>query len=182
MVMSSVGEIDLLQQLWNGRDFIGLGVGRHLTDRDLFLAGPGADDVQGTEVFRTIMRATNRLAVDGDKSLRVGIVRRNRVADPVLKTPLEGFGLQCQQEPANAIARGDAVGQREELPQPIRLQCGPAMNGRGTITAAEDATDRDHGDIDEEMFAIAAVPGVRERFEVTADRADINELRHERHP
>ena len=56
------------------------------------------------------------------------------------------------------------------------------MNGRGTITPAEDATDRDHGDIDEEMFAIACVPGVGERFEVTADGANINELRHERHP
>jgi hypothetical protein len=48
----------------------------------------------------------------------------------------------------------------------------------GPVTSAEDATDRDHGDIDEEMLAIAGVSGVRERFEVTADGADINELRH----
>ena len=56
------------------------------------------------------------------------------------------------------------------------------MNGRRTITPAEDATDRDDGDIDEKMFAIACVPGVGERFEVTADGTDINELGHVRHP
>ena len=35
---------------------------------------------------------------------------------------------------------------------------------------------------DEEMFAIACVPGVGERLEVTADGTDINELCHKRHP
>ena len=68
------------------------------------------------------------------------------------------------------------------LTQPVYLKCGPAMNSRRTITPAEDAADRNHGDIDEEMFAIACVPGIGERVEVTADGTDINELHHERHP
>ena len=68
------------------------------------------------------------------------------------------------------------------LPQPVRLKCGPAMNRCRTITPAEDAADRDDGDIDEEMFAIACVPGVGEGLKVTADGTDINELGHERHP
>src|SRR6188472_4159126 len=66
--------------------------------------------------------------------------------------------------------------------QPVHLKCRPAMNGRRTITPAENAADRDHGNIDEKMFAIECVPGVGKRFKVTADGTDINELLHKRHP
>ena len=138
--------------------------------------------MQSTEAFGGIKRATIRFAVDGHESLWVAVVGRNRVGDPVLKAALKGFRFQSQQEPTNAVTRGDAVGQGEMLTQPVRLKRSPAMNGRRTITPAEDAADRDHGDIDEEMFAIACVPGVGQGFEVTADGTDINELHHERHP
>src|SRR4051794_27838472 len=106
------------------------------------------------------MRATARLTVDGNESLELVVVRHHRVGNPVLKAALKGLGFQSQQEPTNAVARGDAVGQQEILSQPIHLKCGPAMNGRRTLTAAEDAANRNHGDIDEEMFAIACVSGV----------------------
>ena len=72
--------------------------------------------------------------------------------------------------------------QNEMLRQPTLLKCGPAMNCRRPVTPADDAAHGDDRDVDEEMFAIACVPGVGERFEVTADGTDINELRHERHP
>jgi hypothetical protein len=65
-----------------------------LAEGNAFLAGPGADDVQGAEVFRAIMRTTIRLAVDGDDSLQVAVVRCDRVGDPILKAPLKGLRLQ----------------------------------------------------------------------------------------
>jgi hypothetical protein len=40
------------------------------------------------------------------------------------------------------------------------------MDGGGSIAAADDGTNGDDNDIDQEMFAIASVPGVVERFEV----------------
>src|SRR4051812_14727144 len=56
------------------------------------------------------------------------------------------------------------------------------MEGGGPIAPADDATDREDGDVDQEVFAIARVPGVAERFEGGLDRADVDELRHGGHP
>jgi hypothetical protein len=50
------------------------------------------------------------------------------------------------------------------------------MDSRRPLTATDDAANGDHGDIDEEMFAITSMPGIGERFEVRADGADINNL------
>jgi hypothetical protein len=55
---------------------------------------------------------------------------------------------------------------------------GPAMDGGGPIAAADDGADGDDGDIDEQVFAIARVAGVVERFEVRGERADVDELGH----
>jgi len=95
---------------------------------------------------------------------------------------LEGFGLQRHEQAADAVSRGDAVGQGEMLGQPGGAILGSAMNGGGSIAAADDAADGDDGDIDHQMLAIARVAGVGEGFEIRADRADIDDLRHERHP
>ena len=59
---------------------------------------------------------------------------------------------------------------------------GPAMDGGGAVAPADDAADGDDDDIDQEVLAIARVPGVGERFEVGADGADVDELGHGRHP
>src|SRR5690348_879573 len=59
---------------------------------------------------------------------------------------------------------------------------GPAMDGGGSIAPADDAADRDDGDIDHQVLAVARVPRVAEGFEVRADRADVDELRHGRRP
>ena len=60
---------------------------------------------------------------------------------------------------------------------------GPAMDGGGTIAAADDAADGDDHDIDQEMFAISHVPRVGERFEVRTDRLYIDQFGcHATHP
>src|SRR5437868_4246672 len=56
----------------------------------------------------------------------------------------------------------------------------PAVHGRRAIATAQDATDRDDNDIDEEVFAIARMPGIGQRLEVASNRADIDKLGHER--
>ena len=55
------------------------------------------------------------------------------------------------------------------LSQPGLAVFGPAMDGGGPIAAADDGADRDDNNIDEEMFTIASVPRVVERFEVGGD-------------
>ena len=116
---------------------------------------------------------------------RAGPGRRRRSGSRRRSSPgstLEGLGLEGHEQAADAIARGDAVGQGEELVQPDPPVLGPAMDGRRAIAAADHAADGDDDDIDQQMFAIARVPGVGERLEVGADGADIDELGHGRHP
>ena len=128
------------------------------------------------------MGAAARLAVNGDESIRLGIVRREGVGDPILEATLESFGLEGDEQSTNAITRGDAIGQGEDGVQPISAINGPAMNGGGSVAIAEDAANGDDDDIAQEVFAIARVPGIGKRLKVRADGFDIDELCHEKHP
>ena len=149
---------------------------------DPLLAGPGADDVEGSKALGAVVRPTTGLAVDRHETPgRVG-VDRDRVGDPGLKAALEGLGLQRHEQAADAVARGDAVGQVEMLGQPGCPMLGPAMDGGRAVAAADDAAGGDDGDIDQQVFAIPHAPRVGERFEVRADGADVDELGHERRP
>ena len=78
-----VGQVDLIQELRDGRDLVGFGVGGHLTQRDALLAGPGADDVQVAEAFGLVVRSAAGLAVDSDETSGVLGVGGNRVAEPM---------------------------------------------------------------------------------------------------
>lgn len=99
-----VREVDLLKQERNGRDFVGFFLGGDLSQGDAFLAGPGADDMQGAESIGGIMRTAASLAVDGDEPIGLGVVGGNGIGDPVLKATLEGLRLQGDEQSANAIA------------------------------------------------------------------------------
>jgi len=176
------GQLDLPQELRDGRDLIALGVGGDLPQRDPLLGGPGADDVQGAEALRPVVRPATGLAVDGDQTCESVGVGQDRIADPGLETALERPGLQGHEQPTDAAARGDAVGQGEVLGQPRRPMLGPAMDGGGPVASAGDAADRDDDDIGQEVLAIARVPRIGERFEVRADGADVNEPGHGNHP
>ena len=74
------------------------------------------------------------------------------------------------------------MGQGEIPSQPVLPFHGPAMYRGGTIASADDGTNGDNRDIDEEVFAIACMPGIGKRFEVRPDGANIDQLGHERHP
>ena len=74
------GQLDLPQELRDGRDLVGLGVGGDLAQCDPLLAGPGADDVQWAEVLRPVVRPATGLAVDGDEPPGLAGVGRDRVS------------------------------------------------------------------------------------------------------
>ena len=81
-----------------------LGVGGDLAQGDPLLAGPGADDVQGAEALGRVVRAATGLAVDGDETIGVVGVGRDRVGDPGLEAALEGLGLEHDEQATNAVA------------------------------------------------------------------------------
>jgi hypothetical protein len=97
-------QVDLLQELRDGGDLVGFGVGGNLAQGNPLLRGPGADDVQRPEVLGPVVRAAIGLAVDGDETIGVGGVGGNRVADPGLETALEGLGLEHDEQATNAVA------------------------------------------------------------------------------
>src|SRR4051794_34841016 len=59
---------------------------------------------------------------------------------------------------------------------------GPTMDGGGSVAPADDAANRDDGDIDHQVLAVARVPRVAEGFKVRAHGADVDEVRHGRPP
>ena len=103
IVISGLGEFDLLQQEGDGRDLVGLLLGRHLAQGDPVLARPGADDVQRTQPVGRVVGPPARLAVDGDQAGRAALVGLQGVGDPVPEAPLKRLGLEGDEHPADAI-------------------------------------------------------------------------------
>jgi len=168
-------EGDLLEELRYRGDFIGLFLGGDLSQGDALLAGPGADDMQGAQAVGGVVRTAAGLAVDGDESIGRGVVGRDGVGDPILEAALEGLGLEGDEQSANAIARGDTVGQGEEGVQPILAIDSPAMNGGRSIAVAENAANGDDDNVAQEVFAIACVPRIGKGTESKSRR-----IRHRR--
>ena len=68
------------------------------------------------------------------------------------------------------------------LGQPIELADGPAMHGSGTVASAHNGGYGDDDDVDEQMFAIARMARIGQRFKIAANRTDLHELGHESLP
>jgi len=99
-----IGQVDLLEQLGNGCDFVGFGVGGDLSQRDALFAGPSTDDVEWPQILAGIVRAAASFAVDGHQAIGTGVVAHDGLGDPILEAALEGFRLEGDEEPADAIA------------------------------------------------------------------------------
>ena len=106
----SVLQVDLFEKHGNGGDFIGLVCRGDLAQGNAFLAGPGADDMERPKVAAGVVRAATGLAVNRDETFAGAIVGRNGVRNPILKAALKGLGFKSHEKPANAIARGNAIG------------------------------------------------------------------------
>ena len=106
--------------LWNRSDFVRPFLGRNLTQRQAAFTCPGADRMQRAKPTASIMRATHRLAVDGDRRAYLFIFA-HRARHPRLKTSLKRFGFERGKNATNTIPRWNAVGQRRQLSQPIFL-------------------------------------------------------------
>ena len=123
------------------------------------------------------------LAVDGNQPVGPDVVGPDRGRDPILEALLKRLGLERDQQSPDAIARGDSIGERKELGQPIPAILGPAMDGRRPIAATDHPADRDHHDVHQEVLPISRMPRVGERLEVGTDRLDVHPSgRHARHP
>ena len=126
--------------------------------------------MQGTKPALAIMRATRRLAVDGDRRSGVAIFIRKTSGNPGLKTGLKRFRPERGKNAANAIPRWNAIGQGKHLPQPIFFRFGPALNRRGARAANEHAAHGYDEHVAEQVATVACVSGIGERLEVLNNR------------
>ena len=97
------------------------------------------------------------------------------VGDPFPEALLEGVGLQGDEQAADAVAGGDAVGQFEEPREPARAGWRPSGGWRWGRRTRRRGGDADDGDVGEEVLAVAGVAGVGERFEVRGDGPDVHQ-------
>ena len=141
--------VDLLQQLGDRGDLVGLLGADLLAQGQPVVAGPGGDDVQGAEILLGVMAAAGRLAIDGDDraiDARLGGGLVAEAGDPGVEAGLEGLGLEHHQDAAEDVLAGDAVGQVEDCREEVLLELGPAGDGGGPGGAGEDGQDGDDQD------------------------------------
>lgn len=111
-------QVENLQQLRDGRDLVRLLVGGDLPERDAAIRRPGAHDVQRPQAVLLVVRAAQRLAVDGDATRtggRVVLVRQGQSAEPLAEAVLEQDGVEQTQHAPKRILAGDAVRQGQML-------------------------------------------------------------------
>src|SRR5271165_3376395 len=107
----SAVQIEQFQQPWNRRDFVGFLIDGHLAEAEMDLAGPGADDMEGSPTFGCVPGVTESLAVDGNVSQTQ---RARQGLDPVAEASLEGLGIKTVKDAFKGVVGGDAVGQSKE--------------------------------------------------------------------
>ena len=156
-------DVDLLQQLGDRGDLVGLLGAGLLAQGQAEFAGPGGDDVEGAEVVLRVVAAAGRLAVEGDdRAIDAGLGRGlvAEVGDPGVEGGLEGLGLEHHQDAAEDVLAGDAIRQVEEADEEVGLALGPAGDGGGPGGAGEDRQDGDDQDAGQGMSPVDVGAGV----------------------
>src|SRR5262249_36893055 len=129
----SAVEVQQLQQLGNGRDFVGLLVQRDLPQGQLGLAGPSADDMQRPQPGTG--RATQGLTVDGN------VTDANQLGggmQPGHAAALEGAAVERGEDTLEGVVAGDAFGQLQEASKPLLAFVGELGNVRPVIAVGDD--------------------------------------------
>ncbi len=124
------------------------------------------------------MRTATSLAVDRHQTAFALGIRGENPGRPRPKTFPEGLGPEHHEQPAEAIPRRQSVRQGQAIFQSLFMKGGPAMNRGAPVKAADDPAHRNDDNIDQQMFAIASMPGIFRRLKISADRTDIDEFRH----
>lgn len=168
--------VQVLQQGWNRRDFVGFLLRGQLPQADSKLDRPGADEEQRAQLTALVMRAPERFAVDGDL-LGLPCVRGKpshmialKRGGPPREAGLKGGRLERGQHAANGVVRRHAMRQRQHLQQPIFLGRRPGSNRLGTIRAGQRGANANHDDLTQRVFAIDRTPRVRQVPKKLQDR------------
>ena len=104
-----VGHIEMVEKLWNCRNFVGFLRCRQLAQADAATHRPCTDEKQRPQIPTTVMGPSQRLAVDRDVILkglagfRIGDF--TQPGDPHLKAVLKCLRLEQCQQPTKSVMR-----------------------------------------------------------------------------
>src|SRR5262249_40337726 len=166
-------QVQQLQKLGNGRDFVGLAVYRDLCQDQVGLRGPGTDQVQRPQ--RRTGRAAQRLAVDGDLAYAD---QTSDLAQPCQAAALEDAWVQGGEDALERIVAGHAVRQGQEAPEPGLALPGEHDEVGPVVAVADHAADGQDKDVKEQMARAANNPGVLQRAKVFPERSDASRGGH----
>ena len=96
------------QQLGDGGDFVGMGLGAGLAQHQVILGGPGAHQVQRGPALPPVMASPQGLAVDGH---HLSLGQLGHRSHPGHETGAELVGVQPAEHPPKGIVGWNAVGQ-----------------------------------------------------------------------
>ncbi len=139
----------------------------------IFLAGPGADDVDAPSSLRRRGTA-DTFCRRSHEPFRAAIVGLGYMCEPSGSAwNASGFSAINSDE-CNRVkeCRWEAIESSPANPAIV----GPAMDGGRTVTTTQDAAHCDHHDIHQEMFPIPRMPRVGERLEVRTNCFDVHQV------
>ena len=133
------GALDLQgsHQFRDRRDLVALGRRLDLTQHETARVVPGRDQMRHARA--PAMRAAQALAVDGDQLARQ---RGAQVLHPAHEEALELMRVEQAEDAPEGVVRGDAVGVRQMLAQPVDLQLGPVGDRDPAVGTTADAAQR----------------------------------------
>lgn len=124
------------------------------------LAVAQAHRMQLRQPLAAIVRAAQRVAVDGDDLARNDLTDR---LDPVAKTGLERLGLQQAEDTPEGIMRRDAIGQLQKLLQLRLFGTSKLRNPDPASGPAEGGGDRNHDHVEPIMTPLERAARVFKR-------------------
>ena len=168
-------EVEQFQQLRDGRDLVGLLVHRELAEEEPRFGGPGTDQVQGVGTRRAVVRAAQRLAVDGHL-LADQLVPQ--LLQPALQAEEQGRRVEPGKDAAEGVMRRDAVGQLQEAAEEVEFGFAVAFDIDPGIGIGDQGAEGDNEDVLQDVAARACQAGVGKTFKVGGKLLQRVEGRH----
>ena len=141
-------QFQLFEQERNGRDFVGFLRGRDLAQHQVGFRRPRTDHVQRLLAFGRRAAAPRRLAVDGhDLAVEIKIQRFDPTGEARDELDMGDFAKHI----AKSIMRRNAVGQDDELFEPIEFLVAKRLHPGERVGAGDGGADGDEDDVAEGM-------------------------------
>jgi len=161
-------EVQKLEEFGSSGDLIGLVFGFHLAQSDSVCRRPGTDHVNGCFIGRTIIGTSQRLAINGH-GLRIGELKDGM--NPTGKALLELLRAQQGKHPAESIMRWYAMGQCQELLEPIFLGLGIVDDFSPVVRTTNHSANGNDNDVNELVACFQLNPGVLQCCKIFGDRS-----------